>query len=53
MIRVSHLSKKFASQVVLEDINLTINEGEILVIVGESGAGKSVLLKHLMGLIKP
>jgi len=53
MIKVTHLYKWFQSQLVLEDINLDINEGEILVILGGSGAGKSVLLKHLIGLFKP
>ncbi len=53
MIKVSHLYKWFQSQLVLEDINLDIKEGEILVILGGSGAGKSVLLKHLIGLFKP
>jgi len=53
MIRVEHLSKSFGEQVVLDDINLEIKKGEILVILGESGTGKSVLLKHMIGLFKP
>lgn len=53
MIRIEHLSKSFNGQVVLDDINLEIQEGEILAILGESGTGKSVLLKSMMGLIKP
>lgn len=53
MIRVEHLSKSFDGQVVLDDISLEVNEGEILVILGGSGTGKSVLLKHMMGLLKP
>jgi phospholipid/cholesterol/gamma-HCH transport system ATP-binding protein len=53
MIRVSHLSKTFNGQAVLDNINLDVNKGEILIILGESGAGKSVLLKHMMGLMKP
>lgn len=53
MIRISHLSKAFNGQVVLEDISLEIQKGEILVILGESGTGKSVLLKHMIGLLKP
>ncbi|MCK5179014.1 MAG: ATP-binding cassette domain-containing protein, partial [Candidatus Omnitrophica bacterium] len=53
MIRIEHLSKSFNGQVVLDDIDLQIQEGEILVILGESGTGKSVLLKSMMGLIKP
>jgi phospholipid/cholesterol/gamma-HCH transport system ATP-binding protein len=53
MIRISHLFKAFNGQAVLEDINLEIDKGEILVILGESGTGKSVLLKHMIGLLKP
>ena len=53
MIRILHLSKAFNGQVVLEDISLEIQKGEILVILGESGTGKSVLLKHMIGLLKP
>ena len=53
MIRIEHLFKSFSGQVVLDDINLEVNKGEILFILGESGTGKSVLLKHMMGLLKP
>ena len=53
MIAVSHLTKRLSGQLVLEDINLSVAEGELLVILGESGAGKSVLLQHLIGLMKP
>ena len=53
MIRVAHLSKSFNGQKVLDDINLEIGEGEIVAILGQSGAGKSVLLKHIIGLLKP
>lgn len=53
MIKVTHLYKEINGQTILSDINLDIQEGEILVIVGESGAGKSVLLQHLIGLQKP
>ncbi len=53
MIQVRHLYKSFNGQQVLEDINLQVKKGEILVILGESGTGKSVLLKHLIGLLKP
>ena len=53
MIRIEHLSKSFNGQVVLDDIGFEIQEGEILVILGGSGTGKSVLLKSMMGLIKP
>ncbi|MBI5149941.1 MAG: ABC transporter ATP-binding protein [Candidatus Omnitrophica bacterium] len=53
MIRVEHLYKSFQGQKVLEDINLEVKKGELLVVLGESGTGKSVLLKHLAGLLKP
>jgi len=53
VIRVQHLYKSFNDQRVLEDIDLQVKRGEILVILGESGTGKSVLLKHLIGLLKP
>ena len=53
MIQVQHLYKSFNGQEVLTDINLQVKEGEILAILGESGTGKSVLLKHLIGLLKP
>lgn len=53
MIRVSHLFKAFNGQEVLKDVNLEINDGEILAVLGQSGSGKSVLLRHLIGLMKP
>ena len=53
MINVQSLYKQFNGQVVLFDINLQVDEGEILVILGESGSGKSVFLQHLIGLLKP
>ncbi|OPY78384.1 MAG: putative ABC transporter ATP-binding protein [Syntrophorhabdus sp. PtaU1.Bin153] len=52
-IRVVDLHKSFGAQKVLDGINLEIEKGEITVIIGKSGGGKSVLLKHLIGLIKP
>ncbi|MBD3404402.1 ATP-binding cassette domain-containing protein [candidate division GN15 bacterium] len=45
--------KQFGSQVVLDHIDLSIDKGEAVVIIGQSGTGKSVLLKHFMRLIKP
>jgi len=53
MIEIINLSKSFGSNKVLEDLNLTINSGETMVIIGRSGCGKSVLLKHIIGLLKP
>jgi phospholipid/cholesterol/gamma-HCH transport system ATP-binding protein len=53
MIRLVNLNKSFNSQHVLRDLNLTIPSGQTTVILGHSGGGKSVLLKHIMGLIRP
>lgn len=53
MIKVSHLFKAINGQEILKDINLDLARGEITVILGESGSGKSVLLQHLIGLFKP
>ena len=53
MIQVEHLYKGFGPQPVLKDFNLQIATGELLVIIGQSGGGKSVFLKHLMTLFQP
>jgi phospholipid/cholesterol/gamma-HCH transport system ATP-binding protein len=53
MIKITGLKKSFGGEEVLKGVNLTIQDGEITVILGRSGAGKSVLLKHIIGLIKP
>lgn len=52
-IRVRGLEQKFGSQVVLRGVDLDIHRGETLVLLGGSGGGKSVLLKHLPGLMRP
>ncbi len=52
-IRLREIRKAFASKVVLDGVDLAIEEGESLVIIGGSGTGKSVLLKHIIGLMKP
>ncbi len=52
-IAVIDLHKSFAGREVLRGVNLEVEAGESLVIVGGSGAGKSVLIKHLIGLITP
>lgn len=49
-VTVSNLTKKFGSVTVLKDINLEVRPGEIFCIMGPSGSGKSVLLKHVAGL---
>jgi phospholipid/cholesterol/gamma-HCH transport system ATP-binding protein len=53
MLEIRDLHKSFEGQHVLRGVNLRVAQGEILVIIGRSGEGKSVLLKHLMGLLKP
>jgi len=53
MIRVVNLHKSFGSQRVLAGVNLEVPDGEIYVVIGRSGAGKSCLLKHLIGLLRP
>ncbi len=52
-IRLRDLRKSFGGKVVLDGIDLEIRRGESLVLLGGSGTGKSVLLKHLIGLITP
>lgn len=53
IIKIRNLYKKFGTQVVLDGLNLDIPRGKITVIIGRSGGGKSVLLKHIIRLIKP
>jgi len=52
-LKVKGLCKSFASLEVLRDINLEVKPGEIFVLMGPSGSGKSVLLRHLVGLEVP
>ena len=53
IIRLEKIYKSFDGLSVLRGINLTIRAGQITVILGRSGGGKSVLLKHLLGLMLP
>ncbi|HLL06357.1 MAG TPA: ABC transporter ATP-binding protein [Myxococcaceae bacterium] len=53
MIQVVDLHKTFGAQKVLTGINVTIPEGSTCVILGGSGSGKTVLMKHMIGLLKP
>ena len=52
-ISVRDIRKSFGSQKVLDGIDLEVEKGKITVIIGGSGGGKSVLMKHLIGLLKP
>jgi phospholipid/cholesterol/gamma-HCH transport system ATP-binding protein len=53
MIRLRQVRKAFDSQVVLDDLDLEVPTGKITAVIGPSGEGKSVLLKHMIGLLKP
>ena len=53
MIEISDLRKSFGENQVLKGVNLRVNRGETVVVMGRSGCGKSVLLKHIIGLMKP
>jgi phospholipid/cholesterol/gamma-HCH transport system ATP-binding protein len=53
MIAVRSLAKKIDQQEILRGVNLEVKTGETLVIIGRSGGGKSVLLKHIVGLMEP
>jgi phospholipid/cholesterol/gamma-HCH transport system ATP-binding protein len=53
MIQLIDVYKSFNGQKVLDGLNLEIETGRITVIIGQSGGGKSVLLKHMIGLIRP
>jgi phospholipid/cholesterol/gamma-HCH transport system ATP-binding protein len=52
-IEISHLQKAFGEKVVLSDFNLTVENGETVVVMGRSGIGKTILIKCIIGLIKP
>jgi len=53
MIQMMDVRKSFGAQEVLRGVNLSIFEGKTTVIVGESGQGKSLIIKHILGLMKP
>ncbi|MBD3277462.1 MAG: ATP-binding cassette domain-containing protein [Candidatus Aegiribacteria sp.] len=53
VMKVEDLQGGWGDQLVLDHVNLTVNSGEILAIVGKSGCGKSTLMHHLLGLAKP
>lgn len=53
VVRLVNLHKRFGNLIVLDGINLDLLEGQTTVIIGESGSGKSVLLNHIVRLIKP
>jgi len=53
MIRIVDLHKSFGQKEVLRGVDLTVQKGETMVVIGQSGSGKSVLIKHMIGLLKP
>lgn len=53
MIQVEHLYKKFEDKEVLKDINATFQNGQVNLIIGQSGSGKTVFMKNLVGLLNP
>ncbi|MFU8859317.1 MAG: ABC transporter ATP-binding protein [Cyclonatronaceae bacterium] len=53
MIEIINLKKSFGNTLVWEDVNLRIEDAETLAIIGKSGSGKSVLMKHINALMKP
>lgn len=53
MIKINNLWKSFNNNQVLRGVDLSVTKGETMAIIGQSGCGKSVLLKHIIGLLKP
>ncbi len=53
LIEFRNVSKTFGTRTILDRVSLTIYEGEVSTIIGKSGVGKSVLLKHIIGLLQP
>jgi len=53
VIELRGVKKRFGAQVVLDGVDFIVNEGETVALLGPSGTGKSVLLKHIIGLLKP
>lgn len=53
MIRTENLHKSFGSQPVLRGLSLEVATGEIMIVIGRSGGGKTVFLRHLLGLLRP
>ena len=53
IIQIQELRRRFGKQIVLNGLSLDICRGDVLAIIGRSGTGKSVLLKHIIGLLRP
>jgi phospholipid/cholesterol/gamma-HCH transport system ATP-binding protein len=52
-IRIEGLEKRFAAQAVLRGVDLEVRAGEMMIVIGRSGGGKSVLLRHMLRLVRP
>ena len=52
-IKIENLNKAFGSKIILKNLNLKVYKGEKLSIIGKSGTGKSVIMKHLIGMLQP
>jgi phospholipid/cholesterol/gamma-HCH transport system ATP-binding protein len=52
-LSIEHLRKRFANHLVLDDVNIEVYKGDIMCVIGQSGHGKSVILKHIIGLMIP
>ena len=53
LIEFREVTKRFGDRTILDQVNLEIYENQITTIMGKSGSGKSVLLKHIIGLLSP
>lgn len=53
MIELCHIYKSFGTRKILHDVNLSVNKGETMVVLGASGSGKSTILRLVMGLMRP
>ncbi len=53
MIEIKNLYKSFGDKEVLKDVNATFNNGKTNLIIGQSGSGKTVLMKNIVGLLEP
>ena len=53
ILKIKNLSKSFGNHEVLKNVNLTMDKGEIIAVIGSSGSGKSTMLRCINGLVKP
>ena len=53
MIRIENLTKNYGATMALDNLNLTINDGEIFGLIGHNGAGKSTTIKSLVSILEP